>query len=74
MEWKPKVYVLLEDSKIEPKATKGTTVYDCAGYDYGCANDDTRMTGIEHKSYTLDPDGGYPFFTHPVRGLKLKED
>ena len=43
----------------------GHTVYASAMYDYGLASDDTRMTGIEHVSVTLDPEGGYPFFTIP---------
>ena len=41
----------------------GTIVYDCKGHDYGCANDDTRFTGIEHISVTTNEDGDYPFFT-----------
>jgi hypothetical protein len=66
-------YTLLADSKIEPSAKAGATVYDCAGHDYGCANDDTRFTGIEHKSVTLNADGDYPFFTVPVRDLQRVE-
>lgn len=57
-------FVMLSDSKIEPAAKKGTTVYACSKPDYGCANDDTRHTGVEHVSLTLDPTGDYPFFTH----------
>ena len=41
----------------------GTIVYDLRGHDYGIASDDTRMSGIEHVSVTLDPDGNYPSFT-----------
>lgn len=41
----------------------GTIVYPCKGSDYGCASDDTRHYGVEHRSMTLDPDGDYPFFT-----------
>jgi hypothetical protein len=63
-------YRLLKDSEIEPKAKAGTLVYDCKGHDYGCANDDTRMTGIEHQSVTLNADGDYPFFTVPTRDLE----
>lgn len=47
----------------------GATVYRCASYDYGCANDDTRMTGVQHVSVTLDPTGAYPFFTIPTEDL-----
>jgi hypothetical protein len=41
----------------------GTICYRCQKYDYGCANDDTRMLGRKHVSMTLDPEGDYPFFT-----------
>jgi hypothetical protein len=63
-------YRLLADSKIEPTAKAGALVYDCAGYDYGCANDDFRATGIPHRSVTLNSDGDYPFFTVPVADLE----
>ena len=48
----------------------GTICYDCAGYDYGCSSDDTRSTGIEHISVTLDSKGDYPFFTVPIDDLE----
>jgi len=54
----------------EFSAKSGDIVYRCSGYDYGCANDDTRFTGIEHISVTKDPEGGYPFFTIPVESLE----
>ena len=41
----------------------GTVVYDSVKYDYGLANDDSRLTGIPHVSVTLDPSGDYPVFT-----------
>lgn len=41
----------------------GTIVYSLRGHDYGLASDDTRMTGIEHVSVTLNSDGDYPSFT-----------
>lgn len=50
-------------------ASAGDTVYRCVGHDYGGASDDTRITGAPHMSVTLDPDGGYPFFTVPVADL-----
>lgn len=69
-----KQYRMLTDSTIEPLATKGTVVQRCAMHDYGCANDDTRALGVQHISLTLDPDGGYPFFTHPLKDLEeIKE-
>jgi hypothetical protein len=54
----------------ELKARTGDTVYPCTGWDYGCANDDTAVTGIEHTSVTLKPNGDYPFFTVPKQDLE----
>jgi hypothetical protein len=65
-----KAYRVLKDSEIEPKAKNGAIIYDCHYCDYGLASDDTRMTGIEHESFTFDPEGGYPFFTMPVRDVE----
>jgi hypothetical protein len=42
---------------------EGTIVYGLMMHDYGLASDDTRITGVEHVSVTLDPAGGYPSFT-----------
>lgn len=65
-----KAYKVLRDSKIELAATKGTTVYEQAGYDYGLAYDDTRVTGVKHISVTLNSDGSYPGFTIPLDDLE----
>lgn len=54
-------------------AKVGDTVYRAKGHDYGCASDDTHMTGIEHISVTLDRAGGYPFFTIPITSLEQFE-
>lgn len=43
----------------------GTIVYEPKGWDYGLANDDSRMTGEKHVSVTLNLDGDYPTFTIP---------
>lgn len=64
-------YRMLKDSTIAPEAKVGTVVFRCKGHDYGCASDDTRMTGIEHISVTFHADGSYPFFTVPLSDLKL---
>jgi hypothetical protein len=69
----PRSYKLLADSEIEPSAKAGTVVYDCRGYDYGTANDDNLLTGIAHRSVTLDPTGDYPFFTVPERDLEPQQ-
>ena len=58
-------YVLLED-RFEHKA--GLIVQHQRHYDYGLANDDTRITGEEHM--TVSADGEYPGFTAPTRILK----
>lgn len=67
-------FVMLTDSQINPDAVKGTIVYKAAKADYGCASDDTAMTGIPHISVSLKPDGDYPFFTHPLRDLEERVD
>lgn len=51
----------------------GDIVYYCVGHDYGCANDDTRATGIHHVSVTVDPTGDYPFFTIPREDIVFAE-
>lgn len=63
-------YLLLSDSKIEPTAKEGMTVYESTKHDYGCASDDTRHTGVQHISVTFKEDGDYPFFTHPLHQLQ----
>lgn len=64
-------YLLKTDNKHGLSHAKaGDVVYSLRFPDYGLASDDTRMTGIEHRSVTLDPDGGYPSFTHPVAELE----
>lgn len=61
------MYKLLQE-RFEHEA--GTVVYNSAQHDYGLSRDDTRATGVEHKSVTIDPNGGYPFFTVPVDHLQ----
>lgn len=48
----------------------GETVYESCLYDYGCAQDDTRVFGIEHISITKSPDGKGIFYTIPRQDLK----
>lgn len=67
-----KPYRLTKD-RLGHKA--GTTCYKCVKFDYGMANDDTRMTGINHVTMTLREDGDYPYFTVPVPDLEeVKSD
>ncbi len=68
----PKAYVVLKTRILQDVvfATVGDTVFDCIKPDYGSANTDGRLTGIEHRSVTKDPDGDYPFFTIPVFDLR----
>lgn len=58
----------LKNDRFEHPA--GSVVYKCHMCDYGCVSDDNRFTGVEHTKVTLDPDGGYPFFTVPVNDLE----
>lgn len=68
-------FVMLSDSQIRPEITKGVIVFDYQKHDYGCSSDDTRMTGIEHGTFTLDPEGlASPFFTHPLSGVRELKD
>ena len=71
MAWTPKKYVVLSDRTIrgESFVKKGDYVYDQKGYDYGLASDDTRMTGVEHVTVTLNENGDYPGFTIPRNHL-----
>ena len=48
----------------------GTMVYEFRYTDYGLANDDTRATGVEHVSVTLDAEGKWPSFTVPKSHLE----
>jgi hypothetical protein len=57
---------LAADSEVKV----GDTVYEAQMHDYGLARDDTRHRGFEHVSVTFEEDGGYPFFTIPLRDLK----
>lgn len=67
-------YIVSKDSKLEPKAVAGSVIYASQHYDYGLASEDTAVTGIEHRSFTLDPEGGYPFFTMPMRDVILRDE
>lgn len=65
--------VLRTDRAADKSLTVGQTIYDCRGYDYGTASDDTRFTGIKHVSMSLDPTGDYPFFTIPEADIERIE-
>lgn len=66
----PQAYRIRRASQLNKDAVQGTTVYLCRGYDYGLASDDTRATGIEHVSVTMNSNGDYPSFTIPLRDLE----
>lgn len=66
----PQAYRVLDNSLAAQPVAVGTIVYECHGHDYGCANDDTMIRGFPHVSVTLDPQGGYPFFTIPEHDLE----
>ena len=61
-------YTLKKD-RFDHKA--GTIVYPLKGCDYGLASDDSRVTGVPHRSVTLSPDGDYPSFTVPTYDLQV---
>lgn len=65
-------YIVLETRVLRGVvyAIEGEIVFEAAGHDYGLANDDSRMTGVEHVSVSKHSDGGYPFFTIPKAHLK----
>lgn len=65
----PVKYELTEDHPHED-FKKGDVLYDFTGSDYGCADDDTRITGVEHIAVTANATGGTPFMTAPKRILK----
>jgi len=46
--------------------------YTFSGCNYGCANDDSRLTGVEHDAMTLDPSGNGHFFTIPKEDLEIQ--
>lgn len=66
-----KRYEMLKDSESDESVLAGTIVYSCILPNYGCVQDDNRMTGVEHIAANRDPAGGYPFFTVPLEDLRL---
>lgn len=68
-----KSYILLAGAldhlSSENQAKIGDKVYRGRNHDFGLARDDTRATGEEYISVTLDKNGEYPYFTVPVRLL-----
>ena len=63
-------YTIIRADRAASEQVAGTVVYDATGYDYGCSSDDTRETGIQHVSVTLNENGDYPFFTIPREDLQ----
>jgi hypothetical protein len=63
MPQKPAAFRLLCDQPGETALAAGTLVYECLKDDFGAANQDSRRTGDRHLAVTMDPEGGYPFFT-----------
>jgi len=54
-------------------AVAGTIVYKHSGSDYGLAKIDSRNSGIEHFTVTLDENVGGSGFTVPVRDLEYAD-
>lgn len=64
--------VLRGDRAARDDIKTGMVVYhgrDC----YGCASEDTRRTGIEHRAFCLN-ETGEPFFTMPVEDVERIHD
>jgi len=77
MKRSPRKFVIVEGGLLHPDSPDdgmidvGTIVYQCAEPDYGTALEDTLWTNRLHVSVTLDPSGGYPFFT--IEKARLQE-
>ena len=65
---KPKIKMKLKRESFGKPA--GTEVFKCQKYDYGLARDDTNMTGVDHISVSLNPDGDYPSFSVPEADIE----
>lgn len=68
----PRRYILRKDRHIDGTflALRGRIVFEYLRDDYGLAHHDTRASGIRHIAVTLDPEGGFPFFTVARNDLK----
>ncbi len=64
-------YRIKRDGTNSGNQPAGTIVYDLACYDYGLSSDDSRITGVPHKSVTLKSDGDYPSVTIAEADLEV---
>lgn len=67
-----KSYTMKRKDRASIDVGASDVCYDFMGCDYGCSNDDSRDSGIEHTAVTLKSDGGNPFFTIPKDDLELR--
>jgi hypothetical protein len=67
-----KVFEVIDGKQCATEVVDGTRVVRNPGYDYGLADDDTRITGVEHISVVREGTQG-PFFTTPVANLREVE-
>jgi len=65
-----KAYEILVDSQIEPEAKVGTLCYELKGIDFGAAEHDSHVLGVECVAVSLKESGDYPFFCIPAAHLK----
>lgn len=65
---KSKKFVLTRSIRDWPE---GTIVYPLKKHDYGCANDDRRILGVECESMSKTPDGDYPFSVIPLNAMAI---
>lgn len=56
-------YRVIRSDRASATLSVGDLLY-CGSDSYGCADDDTRNTGVEHGSFSKNEDG-FPFFTMP---------
>jgi hypothetical protein len=66
-------FMLIDDVRLPDGSqtlSKGTIVYRCIQATYGLVSLDSEITGQRHVAITLDPEGGYPFYTMAARLLE----
>lgn len=68
-----KYVVMREDRASSCEIYRGDFVYQCIKHDYGAVSMDDFIKKIEHIAMTLDPEGGYPFFTIPKQDIGVAE-
>lgn len=64
------VYLLVDPKQCSSdQYPAGTRFVRCPRWDYGCANEDSHLTGVEHVSIVPVDDKEAPWITCPVSNL-----